>query len=61
MYKNKKKKLKPVKCNGECNSPLQFNVVKDTQSAKKVKSKDVFDTNKKKDKCSLRSTKKCKC
>ena len=60
MYKNKKKKLKPVKCNGECNSPLQFNVVKDTQKAKKVKSKEVFDSKKKKCNGSC-SKKKCIC
>ena len=58
MDKNKKKTLKPVKSNGESNSPLQFNVVKDTQQFKKVKAKDVFEKRKCNGSC---SKKKCIC
>ena len=42
----KSKFMKPVLNNGEVNSPLQFKVKHDTDQAKKVKPKQVFEYNK---------------
>jgi hypothetical protein len=35
--------MKPVMNNGNCDSPLQFNVKKSVEENKKVKPKQVFD------------------
>lgn len=39
----KGKFLEPIKNNGEANSPLQFKVKYDTDRAKKIKPKQVFE------------------
>ena len=45
MAKEKLKlmKMKPVMNNGKANSPLQWNVKKDTDEFKRVTAKDVFE------------------
>jgi len=43
MVKVKGKFMKPVLNNGEVNAPLQFKIKHDTDQAKKIKPKQVFE------------------